>query len=431
MKKKLFSGGKILTPLFCVEDADVLVEGTKISGIFSKGSAANFNDEECEKIDCSGFLIMPGLVNCHCHAPMTLLRGAGPGLPLERWLKEAIFPIEERLTPSDIEVGMTWGAMELLASGVTCVADMYDFPDNGAAALQKIGIKANLCRVGLSFSETEEIPPRRLDECVEFVLRQDADISGKILRDISIHSEYLTNEKFCRALAEANKNFRRPVHVHISETQKEHEECIARHGKTPIEYLRDTGLFDYGAYAAHCVYCTDDDFRIMREMNVTLVHNPSSNMKLGSGFARIPKAHSLGVNVALGTDGPASNDNLDMFEEMHLAGLIHKGVLKDPTVMPAKDVIAAATKNGATALGRQNTGVISSGKDADLCIVDMSAPHLTPAFDIPHLAVFSMHSSDVVMTVVDGEVLYDARNSRPWDKRFPTIDVASARKNME
>jgi 5-methylthioadenosine/S-adenosylhomocysteine deaminase len=174
-----------------------------------------------------------------------------------------------------------------------------------------------------------------------------------------------------------------------------------------MAFLADTGLLDHGAYAAHCVWCTDDDFRIMREKNVTLVHNPTSNLKLGSGIARIPEAVAAGVKVALGTDGCASNDNLDMFEEMHLASLVHKGRLGDPSALSPWDVIDMATKNGAAALGRRDSGEIAPGKEADLCVVDMSKPHLVPAYDIPALIVHSMHASDVEMTIVGGEIVYE------------------------
>ena len=343
-------------------------------------------------------LVLPGLVNCHCHAPMTLLRGVGGGLPLQRWLEEAIFPIEAKMTGADVAAGMTWGAMEMLAGGTTAVADMYDFPQDGGAAFAEIGMKANICRVGLNFVQG------RLAECVGFTRGWNP---SRVVADICIHSEYLTDEGFCRELAAANRELMRPLHVHVSETKREHDECVARHGRTPIAYLAGTGLLDHGAYAAHCVWCTDDDFRIMRERNVTLVHNPTSNLKLGSGFARIPEAIAAGVNVALGTDGCASNDNLDMFEEMHLAGLVHKGRLNDPTVMGAWDVIEAATVNGARALGMHDSGEIAEGKAADLCLIDLDRTHLSPVLDLPNLVVNSMHAGDVVMTMVDGEVLYD------------------------
>ena len=349
-------------------------------------------------------LVLPGLVNCHCHAPMTLLRGVGGGLPLKRWLEEAIFPLEAKLTDEDVHAGALWGAMEMLAGGTTTVADMYEW--NYQHAFLEAGMRARVTTVGRLGA------PGRLAECIERTRswneRMRGEARGDVYMDICVHSEYLTDEHFCRELAAANMELGRRLHVHVSETRREHEECVARHGKTPIAYLADTGLLDRGGYAAHCVWCTDDDFRIMAERDVSLVHNPTSNMKLGSGFARIVRAMELGVNVALGTDGTASNDNLDMFEEMHLASLIHKGIANDPTVLSPWDVVEMATKNGAKALGRGDIGEIAVGRKADFCIVDLDRPHLLPAHDLANLVVHSMHSGDVVQTVVGGRTVYDA-----------------------
>ena len=352
-------------------------------------------------VDAAGLLALPGLVNAHGHTPMTLVRGLGGGLPLQRWLEEAIFPVEAKMTPKDVRAGAVWGIVEMLAGGTTSVVDMYDFPGEMESALEEAGMRGNVCRVGLSFV------PGRLEDCIAFTRAHPK-------AHVCVHSEYLTDEPFCRGLAAANNaELGRPLHVHVSETVKEHEECVARHGKTPIAYLADTGLLDQGGFAAHCVYCTDDDFRIMAEKKVVLAHNPTSNMKLGSGFARITRAMELGVKVALGTDGCASNDNLDMFEEMHLASLIHKGLAKDPTVLPAWDIIEMAT------LGNE----IKVGAPADLCVADLNRTHLTPCLDIPNLVVHSMHASDVVQTIVDGKVLYDHGN-------FPTIDVEKAKAEL-
>ena len=347
-------------------------------------------------------LLLPGLVNCHGHTAMTLVRGVGGGLPLQRWLEEAIFPIEAKMAADDIRAGVRWGALEMLAGGTTQVIDMYDFPDAGEAAFDDVGLKASVSRVGLSFV------PGRLEECIAFTRAHPR-------AHVCIHSEYLTDEPFCRALADVNnRELKRPVHVHVSETEKEHRDCLARHGRTPVAYLAATGLLDCGGFAAHGVWCTDDDFRILKEKNVVLVHNPSSNMKLGSGFARIPRALELGVKVALGTDGCASNDNLDLFEEMHLASLIHKGLAKDPTVLSPWDVIEMATHGNRLAVGAP----------ADFCVVDLNRLHLRPTLDLPNLVVHSMHASDVVQTVVDGRLLYD-------HGKFPTVDVERMRADFD
>ena len=400
---------------------DLVIEGEKIAAVTEKGCRRGGDSTEGAR------LVMPGLVNCHGHTAMTLVRGLGSGLPLQRWLEEAIFPVEAKMTPEDVYAGNVWGIREMLAGGTTAVADMYDFPAEMAKALGEIGMKGRVCRVGLNFV------PGRLEDCIEFTrtfnscasLTSGQETASPLARaDLCIHSEYLTDEAFCRGLAEANKELKRPLHVHVSETEKEHRECIARHGKTPIAYLAETGILDHGGYAAHCVWCTDDDFRIMAEKGVSLIHNPTSNMKLGSGFARIARAMELGVNVALGTDGCASNDNLDMFEEMHLASLVHKGLAQDPTVLTAWDVIDMATVNGAKALGMSDTGEIAVGKKADLCVIDLDRPHLTPCLDIPNLIVSSMHASDVVETWVDGRVAYEKtksgveqRNAKDFEKR--------------
>ena len=410
MNSLLLRNCRILLPDHSVSHGDIAIENGVISAIGDVPDG--FSPSETK--DLRGALVMPGLVNAHGHTAMTLVRGLGGGLPLKRWLEEAIFPVEARMTPADIEAGVTWGVMEMLAGGTTCVADMYDFPDAGGRAFENAGFKANICRVGLGFVEG------RLRECVDFTRSWNAAQHAGVVADVCIHSEYLTDAGFCRELAAATAESGRPLHVHASETRREHEECMARHGKTPIRHLADTGLLDRGAYAAHCVWATDDDFRIMREYGVTLVHNPSSNMKLGSGFARIAAAMAAGVNVALGTDGCASNDNLNMFEEMHLAALIHKGVAQDPTVLRAGDVIDMATVNAARAIGRTDTGLIETGRRADLCVIDLDRPHLSPAIDIPNLLVYAAQASDVVMTVVDGAILYD-------NGEYPSIYAEKAR----
>jgi len=392
--KTIFEKCWMVLPSRQVGFGDLTVEDGRIVAIALDSSAMSARQ-------CTGSrLVLPGFVNCHGHTAMTLVRGLGGGLPLQRWLEEAIFPVEARMTPDDVRAGVAWGAHEMLAGGTTCVADMYDFPEAGEEAFVAAGMRAHTCRVGLNFV------PGRLDECLAFA-RGEPVSRELVCRDLCIHSEYLTDEAFCRSLAAANREFRRPVHVHVSETLKEHEECLARHGKTPIAYLAETGLLDFGGYAAHGVWCTDDDFGIMERLGVSLVHNPTSNMKLGSGFARVVRARERGVNVALGTDGCASNDNLDMFEEMHLASLIHKGLAQDPTVLSAWDVIEMATVNGARALGRTDIGEIAVGKRADLCVVDLDKPHLTPCLDIPNLVVNSMHASDVVATYVGGVCAYE------------------------
>jgi len=367
--------------------------------------------------DLSGKLVMPGLVNAHGHSPMTLVRGAGSGLNLQDWLNNAIFPIEAKMTPDDIRAGAMAAALEMISTGTTTFSEMYDFPWAEAGVVEKTGLKCNICRVGLCFDpEIEAKDWPRTAECIDLV-KNYKHADGRVVPDFCLHSEYLTTEKFVKAISDANHELHAHVNVHVSETKKEHEECIQRHGKTPIAYLNDMGILDEPTYAAHCVWVTDEDLQIMKEKNVTMVHNPTSNMKLGSGFAPVAKAIRMGVNVALGTDGVASNNNLNMFEEMHIASLLQKGYYNDPTLLTADEIIDMATVNGAKALGWMDTGVIEAGKRADLIAIDMSAPHLHPALDIPSLIVYSVQGSDVCMTMSEGRILYENGEFLDLDKR--------------
>lgn len=375
---------------------------------------------ECDlEKDMHGTILMPGLVNAHGHGPMTLLRGVGGGLALQDWLEKAIFPIEDRLTPEDVAAGEKWAVMEMLASGTTCISEMYDFPWNTWDVLKDAGMKANVCRVGLSFSDTEEIPKDRFNQCVKFA-EEYFDEDDRLISEFCLHSEYLTNEAFVRKIVEANKSLHKNINVHVSETRREHEECKERHGGlTPIQYLEKCGILDENTYAAHCVWVEDRDIEIMKEKKTTAVFNPSSNCKLASGFAPVTKMLEGGVNVALGTDGSASNDNLNMFEEMHLGSLLIKNCEHDATVLNSEQMIKIATVNGARAMGRTDTGELKVEKRADIIAVSMNKPHMYPAFDIPNLLVYSAQGSDVVMTMVDGRILYENGD-------YKTIDAEKA-----
>jgi len=379
----------------------------------------------CEKEkDMGGKLLMPGLVNSHCHGPMTLLRGIGCGLKLQDWLNTAIFPIEERLTPDDIEAGERWAVAEMLAGGITCVSEMYDFPERMGKVLSESGMKGNISRVGLSFSETEEIPPGRFEECIGLV-ENWKDPDDRVIAEFCLHSEYLTNERFVRQIAEANQSLKKNVNIHVSETQKEHEECKARHGGlTPVKYLEKCGLLDQKTYMAHCVWVEDEDIAVMAKKGSSAVFNPSSNCKLASGFAPIEKMKHAGVNVAIGTDGVASNDNLNIVEEMHLASMLIKNSTGDATAACSGDIIRMATLNGAAAMGRNDTGVLAEGMRADIIAVSLDRPHMYPAFDHKNLLVYSAQASDVSMTMVDGRILYE-------NGEYFTIDMEKNRADFK
>ena len=367
-----------------------------------------------------GKILIPGLFNCHTHSPMVLLRGVGSDLPLDKWLFGEVCPIEDRLTREDIEAGSNLALMEMLSGGTVSFSDMYFEPDVTPNAVIKSGMKANLSRPIQSF-DPAETPEQsyRLKQAKELYDSFNGAACGRILIDKCIHAEYTCTDKIAAAEIAELKAVHGNLHIHLSETVKEQEECVARHGKTPAEWFESLGAFDEGCFAAHCVTLTDSDMQILKRHNVTVVHNPTSNLKLASGFAPVPGMLEKSVNVALGTDGAASNNNLSVLEEMHLAGIIHNGFLRDATLMRAGQVLDMATVNGAKCQRRADCGEIKVGNFADIVELDTSAPNMQPVLDIPALLVYSAGDRNISMTMVNGRILYDKGE-------FKTIDAEKA-----
>ncbi len=388
------------------------VDGKVIDYIGTEAPAKEYSQVK----EMSGKMLIPGLINCHGHSAMTLLRGVGSDLSLQQWL-EVMWPIEDRMRNEDFKSGMNMAILEMLAGGTTSFCDMYMKPDYTQACIEESGIKANLTRVMMGGStDTDYLSyPNRL-EALQFVRAYDGAFDGRLHADWSIHAEYTIDPQIARRWAEETTALGGRFHVHISETQREHEECIARYGMTPTAWMEETGFFKIPTYAAHCVWCTEEDLQILSSHQVSVVHNPSSNMKLGSGFAPIPRMLELGINVALGTDGAASNNNLNMFEEMHLAAIIHNGYVNDPVAMKAESVVKMATIHGANVQQRSDTGSLEVGKRADIVAIDLDKPHLMPNLNPLALLVYSAQASDVVMTMVDGKILYEGGEYLTVDK---------------
>lgn len=381
--------------------------------------------------DLSGKLILPGLYNAHTHTPMTLLRGVGSNLPLDRWLNEAIFPLEAQLTAEDIRTGTRLAFMELLASGVVSFSDMYYQTEITAEEVLSCGIKANLNSPILSFDPEEPYACNsRVQQSLAFFHNYNGAGNGRLIADLAIHAEYTNNLAHVRQYAEDCAALGARMHLHLSETKSEHEACKLKYGKTPAEWFASLGVFKSPTSAAHCVWIEDGDIAIFQENNVSCVHNPSSNMKLGSGFMPVQKLLRQGINVALGTDGAASNNNLNLFEEVHLAALLHKGHALDATVLTPEDVLLMATRNGALAQGRTNCGLLQEGYKADLIAIDLYRPHLVPALDIPALLVYSAQASDVYMTMADGRILYENGQYLTLDAERTMYDVKQASKRI-
>lgn len=358
--------------------------------------------------DMTGRLLLPGLVNTHTHTPMTLLRGVGSGLPLQEWLFDKVFPIEDRMTAEDIRVGTQLALLEMLGTGTTSFSDMYMLPEVTIEEVLKAGLKANITRPVQCFDLSERPGDNtRVKESVALFDAFNGAGDGRILIDFCVHAEYTCTAPVVEYYSAFCKERGGNMHVHLSETKKEHDECVAKYGRTPARWFADLGAFDSRAFAAHCVWLTDEDIELFRERGVAAVHNPSSNMKLGSGFAPVRKLLDRGVTVGLGTDGAASNNNLNMFEEMHLASVLHNGLAHDPTVLQPAEILRMAASSGAKIQGRSDTGVLAVGKKADIIAIDLDRPHLTPNLDSLALTCYAAQGSDVCMTMVNGRILYE------------------------
>ena len=358
-------------------------------------------------VDAKGNLLIPGFYNAHTHAAMTLFRGYGEDLPLQRWLEERIFPAEDRLNYDNVTVATKLAIAEMLRGGIVSFSDMYMFQDAVAEAVLETGMKANLSRALVSFSPDANIATdSRFKEAKALVENyQNAD-DERVKVDFSLHAEYTNLPHYIAQVGEytAANNLR--MHLHVSETQKEHTECIARNKKTPTKLFYDLGALDTPTLAAHCVWVSDEDIALMAEKGVSVVHNPISNLKLGSGVMPLGKMLSAGINVCLGTDGVASNNRLDILREMQTAAILHKGILLDPTATTASQMPKLATRNGAIAQGREDCGEIRIGARADLVLIDRNSIHNMPCFDDYAMLCYSAERSDVLMTMVDGRILY-------------------------
>ncbi len=397
-----------------LDDAFVVVEGETIASVTPTRPAGAFTQE----IDCGGNVLMPGLVNAHTHIPMTLMRGYAGGCDLHTWLNDWIFPAEAKLDDRAVRAGADLALAELIAGGVTTIADMYMHTPAIAQAVLAAGISANLSCGGVYFGAPGDFGPDTCKDCEnQRILTEEfhGAGNGQILVDASIHGEYTSNVPLWQWMADYAQRKGLGMHVHVSETQSEHEGSLTRWGLTPFRILDRYGVWDTRAIAAHCVWTTEDDWAGMAEKGVACVHNPVSNLKLGSGVAWIPAMKAAGVPIALGTDGVSSNNNQDMFEEMKFAAVLHNGVTRDPLALLPQDVLAMATREGAKALGRK-TGRIAPGYVADLILVDFTRPHLTPCHSVMDNLVYAAHGSDVVMNMARGKIIYK-------DGTFLTLDL--------
>ena len=365
-------------------------------------------------------VLIPGLYNCHTHTPMTLLRGFADDMALGDWLRNRIFPAEAGFDDAEMPAaGARLAIAEMISSGTVAFSDMYFGLRAIALAAAEIGVKANLCNGVFAFDrENFDFYRDRSFLETEAVLAEfsGAELNGRIKAEAGVHAEYTTYEKAWRQAAEyaAARGLR--MQVHVSETKDEHEKCRQTYGLTPAEVLDRHGVFDTGGTAAHCVWAEDGDMEIFARRGVSAVHCPVSNLKLACGVAPVLRMLEKGVNVALGTDSAASNNSFDLFEEIKFSGLLQKNASGDPAAVPAYQALKMATANGARAQGRENSGVLHEGFDADMVMLDFRNPRHGVCYDPVSGAVYSGSGKDVALTMCRGKILYE-------NGEFLTLDL--------
>jgi len=370
-----------------------------------------------ETIDARGAVIMPGLINAHSHTAMTLFRGLADDLPLREWLFDRIFPAESRYLNDDtVYWGTLLGCLEMIASGTTGVLDGYFFQDATVRAFHRSGMRALIAQGVIDFPAPGVPDPTENLNVGQAFIEKWLDFSELIIPGLFCHSPLTCSEKTLTRAAALSRRYSLPLQIHLSETAEEVDQVLLRTGRRPVPYLESLGLLSGDLIAAHAIHLDDEELALLSRRGVKVVHVPESNMKLGSGVARIEEMLKMGVPVGLGTDGCASNNNLDLFQEMDSAAKMHKVFSLDPVIMDAWTVLKMATVGGAKVLGlEKEIGTIEVGKKADIIVVDLRSPHLVPLYNLPSTLVYAANGGDVKDVIVNGKILLKDRIFRTLD----------------
>ena len=351
------------------------------------------------EIDCAGNLLMPGFKNAHTHSGMTLLRSYADDMPLSDWLNKQVFPIEAKMDGEMIYHLTKLAVLEYLTSGVTAIFDMYLTPETIAQACVDMGMRCVQVSGQNNFSQSLELTERMYQN-----LNHDNPLLSYF---IGFHAEYTCSRELLESVAALAHKYQAPVFTHLSETQADVEGCKERYGMSPVKFLDSLGMFDYGGGGYHCVYLDEEDMDIFQNRGLSVVTNPGSNTKLASGIAPISAYLKRGINVAIGTDGPASNNCLDMFREMFLVTGLAKLREQDASAVDAWEVLKMATVGGSKAMNLPDTDVLAKGKQADIILIDLHQPNMQPLNNIPKNLVYSGSKQNVKMTMIQGRILYE------------------------
>lgn len=381
-------------PIF---NGELQVKGNRIS--YVGPMLTEITEEWDRQIDANGNLIMPGFKNAHTHSAMTFLRSFADDLPTPEWLNEKVFPMEEKLTEDDIYHLAKLAILEYLTSGITANFDMYLNPDAVANASKDCGFRTVIVGGFNNFTHTFE----QMEEWYEKYNNPEELVTFQL----GFHAEYTNSKENLEKLASLAHRYQAPISAHSSETLSEVEDCVERYGVTPTVLFDKLGMLDYGGSYYHCVHMTDEDIDILARKGIYVVTNPASNMKLASGIARIEDMMEKGIKIAIGTDGPASNNCLDMFREMFLVTALAKIKRKDAAALSADHVLKMATVNGAHCMGLTDSDVLAAGKKADVIMIDLHQPNMQPIHNIVKNIVYSGSKQNIKMTMIDGKILYE------------------------
>jgi 5-methylthioadenosine/S-adenosylhomocysteine deaminase len=400
-----------------IPKARVLVSKGRITDIGKADEVKRPSDGRFEIIDARDAIIMPGLINAHSHSAMTLFRGMADDLPLKQWLFEKIFPAEAKfLNPETVYWGALLGCLEMIASGTTCFADGYFFQDQTIRAAHDAGLRGLIAQGVIDFPAPGIPDPKESIKTAREFIDRWIGFSDLIMPGIFCHSPLTCSSQTLKDAWKISEEYQLPLQIHLSETAEEVHEIIKRYGKRPVHYLDQLGLLNRSLIAAHGVHLNNEEIKLLKKKGVKVAHVPESNMKLGSGVADISRMIKTGLTLGLGTDGCASNNNLDLFCEMDSAAKLAKVFDLNPLSLSAGEVLEMATTGGAAVMGiEKETGTLERGKRADIIVVDLSHPHLCPLYDPVSALVYSANGADVKDVIVDGRVLMKERE-------FTTID---------
>lgn len=398
-----------------IKNGNIYIENEKIKKITSDKIDFSYD----KKINGKNYLAMPGFVNAHTHVGMSLFRNFSDDVELMTWLNEKIWPLEDKLIEEDVYWASLLSHAEMIMTGTTSFADMYYFEDQTIKALEKSKMRAQISR-GLTLEDKNY---KKIEENIELFKKYENSQNGRINIAFGPHAVYTTDKNYLKEINKYAKKYKMPIHIHLSETKTENTDCMKRFNQSPTEVFEECGIFENKTIAAHGVYLSDKDLDILSKYDVSVVHNPSSNLKLSSGFLDCTRVINKKINLAMGTDSSASNNNLSMIKEISLTSLVSK--YNNPQNLKAYDVLKMATINGAKALGLDDKiGTLEEGKLADIILIDLNNPNHTPQNNLISSLCYSTFDKDVSYVIINGDLVYD-------DKKFVYLNEEEIIKNAE